>query len=463
MKHSTLRFLARASEKASVAACMLAVISGCSGAGVPAASVPRTQAADAAGLNPWTAATPSKIQHVIFIVQENRSFNYLFMGFPGARTRNYGYDKTGKKIKLHAQGLSEPWDIDHSSTAFFTACDGDPLGQNCKNDGWNDEQTCCGSPPPNFAYAYAPRSQVAPYWDMATSYVLADNMFQSNLDGSFVAHQYIVAAYAKGTVDYPSSAIWGCPGGPHDVVSTLNVDRSYGPSIRPCFDDRTIGAEADRAGISWRFYAGPYDGDGGLWSSYQAIRPIHSSPDWSKDVISPPAQFLTDIGNGQLAGITWITPDLGHSDHPGTLDNGPQWVTSVVNAIGKSQFWSSSAIFLIWDDWGGWFDPVPPVYVDYDGLGYRIPLIIISPYSKKGYVSHVQYETSSVLKFIEDNFGLARLAASDARAADPAADAFDFTKRPRKFRPFRSAERMPVGLTQGHTAWTASTRARFGD
>ncbi len=112
---------------------------------------------------------------------------------------------------------------------------------------------------------------------------------------------------------------------------------------------------------------------------------------------------------------------------------GPSWVTSVVNAIGQSQYWNSTAIFVFWDDYGGWYDPQPPAYVDYDGLGMRLPMIIISPYAKKGYVSHTQYEHGSILKFVEDQFGLGRLAASDTRANSPA-DAFDFNKPPRKFK-----------------------------
>jgi phospholipase C len=117
-------------------------------------------------------------------------------------------------------------------------------------------------------------------------------------------------------------------------------------------------------------------------------------------------------------------------------DGGPAWVASVVNAIGKSKFWKTTAIFIIWDDWGGWFDPVQPVYEDYDGLGFRIPLLIVSPYAKKGSVTHVQYETSSVLRYVEDNFGLPQLSKSDARANDPAADpgAFDYGQPPRKFK-----------------------------
>ncbi len=94
----------------------------------------------------------------------------------------------------------------------------------------------------------------------------------------------------------------------------------------------------------------------------------------------------------------------------------------------------------MWDDWGGWFDPVKPIYKDYDGLGFRVPLLIVSPYAKRGYVTHAQYETASVLRFIENNFGLPTLANSDRRAADPAGDAFDYYQPPRKFRKIPGAK-----------------------
>jgi phospholipase C len=119
---------------------------------------------------------------------------------------------------------------------------------------------------------------------------------------------------------------------------------------------------------------------------------------------------------------------------------GPAWVASLVNAVGSSAYWKSTAIFVMWDDWGGYFDPMQPVPKDYDGLGFRVPLVMISPYAKRGYVTHVQYETSSVLRFIEDTFGLPPLAASDARANDPAKDAFDYRQMPRKFKAFAGAK-----------------------
>jgi phospholipase C len=380
-------------------------------------------------------ASSSPIKHVVFIIQENRSFNNLFMGYPGATTQNYGYDKRGRKIMLHSQGLATAWDVSHLSKSFFAACDGQGKlpGTDCKMDGWNGERE--RTDPPDAPYAYVPRSEIKPYWAMAQQYVLADRMFSSNLDASFVAHQYVVAGYASRSVDGPFST-WGCGGGKTDTIPTLTGERKRGPSIVTCFDNPTIADEADAAGVSWRFYASDVNDNGGIWSSYHADRKIFHGPDWSADVISPAPKFIKDVGKGELASITWITPDSWeNSDHAGLLGSGgPKWVTSLVNAIGTSQFWDSTGIFIMWDDWGGWFDPVPPVLEDYDGLGFRVPLLIVSPYAKQGYVTHVQYETASVLRYIEDNFGLGQLARSDARANDPASDAFDYTQKPRAFR-----------------------------
>ncbi len=240
----------------------------------------------------------------------------------------------------------------------------------------------------------------------------------------------------------------------------LRKRRSYGPRIPACFDNPTIASEADAAGIGWRFYAGTIYGDGGLWSSYQADRKIFKGPDWSKYVVDPPSQFLTDVANGNLAAITWITPTFETSDHPSTdAKYGPAWIASVVNAVGTSKFWKSTAIFIMWDDWGGWFDPVPPVHEDYDGLGFRVPLLIVSPYSKSSSVTHVQYETASVLRFIEDNFSLGQLAASDTRANDPANDpaAFDYQQPPRTFKKIAGSQAAAYWMQLERSAVPART------
>ncbi|MGA7094971.1 MAG: alkaline phosphatase family protein [Candidatus Cybelea sp.] len=375
------------------------------------------------------ARLTTPIKHVVFIVQENRSFNNIFMGYPGAKTAKYGYDSSGGKVELKKISFKSGVDPAHDSNAFFTACNGTGKlpGTNCQMNGWDLEPLA----PKNSAYAYLPKSEVAPYWTLAHEYVLADRMFASNLDGSFVAHQYMVAAYASHTVDFPIGD-WGCEGSGGDSVGTLTQKRTYGPAVAPCFDIPTIAGEADTAGVSWRFYA---DGDFSLWNSYQADSAIYNGPDWNAD-IETSSQFLTDASQDKLAAISWVTPTWQNSDHPGIHSaTGPAWVASVVNAVGTSQLWNSTAIFIIWDDWGGWFDPVPPVFEDYDGLGFRVPLLIVSPYAKQGSVTHEQYETTSIVRFIEDDFGLAQLAKADARANDPANDpnVFDFSQKPRKF------------------------------
>ena len=296
--------------------------------------------------------------------------------------------------------------------------------------------------PRNGQYVYVPHKDSKPYFDMAHEWVLADRMFQSQLDESFVAHQYVIAAQAQSSVDLPNGP-WGCEPGPSDTVNTITKNRTYGTPQLPCFDYETLGDELDKARLPWRFYTSKYDtpssGFGGVWSAYQAVRHIYDGPDWTKDVVTPQKNFLADVPAGKLASFTWITPICANSDHTNCGGGfGPSWVAALVNTIGKSKFWDSTAIFVQWDDWGGLYDPVAPPFEGYDGVGFRVPLLVISPYAKKNYVSHVHYETASVLRFAEDLFDLGQLAAADRRAASPAGDCFDFTQKPRAFVPIEA-------------------------
>jgi phospholipase C len=265
-------------------------------------------------------------------------------------------------------------------------------------------------------------------------YVLADQMYASNLDASsFVSHQYIIAGQSSSAVNYPSSPLWGCEGGSNDFIATLTQERQYGSNSPICWNNNTLGAEMDGASLSWAYYASAIDEGGGIWSAYQNIEPIYSGPDWTNDVISPQTNFFNDVSTGKLRDLTWITPTCANSDHAGCgSSTGPAWVASLVNAVGESPYWDNTAIFIFWDDYGGWYDPEAPARLDYDGLGVRIPMLIVSAYAKKGYVSHTHYEHGSLLKFVEQTFGLAALAASDKRATAPD-DAFDFNAPPRAF------------------------------
>ncbi len=433
----------RHAARAVGAAAALLVLAACAGGSAPGSGpIAALPGGSAPSRLVHRGSSSAKIQHIVIIVQENRSFNNLFYGFPGATTAKYGYDNHNNKITLQPIGLETTWDIEHDSYAFLTACNGTGSypGTDCRMNGFDQEWWGCGKsgnpqcPNANPPYSYVPHSETAPYFDMAKQYVLADKMFASNFDeSSFISHQYIIAGQAMAAVNYPGG-YWGCPGGSGDQIATLNQQRQIGGYEVTCFPDNTIGSEMDGAGLPWAFYTATINGDGGIWSAYQANQYVYTGPDWKSDIITPQTSFFSDVSNGKLRDVSWITPTCANSDHAGCGSNtGPSWVASLVNAIGESKYWDSTAIFILWDDPGGWYEPVKPAMLDYDGLGMRIPMVIVSPYAKKGYVSHTHYEHGSILKFVEDTFGLGRLTASDTRANSPD-DAFDFNQTPRKFR-----------------------------
>ncbi len=386
-----------------------------------------------------------KIKHIVIIVQENRSFNNLFYGYKGAKTARHGYDTNGDEIKLLPIPLETTWDLEHDSYGDIAACNGTGSlpGTNCKNNGFNQEWVGCGNscPIPHPQYAFVPHAETKPYFDMANEWVLADHLYASNFDASsFISHQYIISAQAEKAINYPDSS-WGCPGGPYDRISEVGSQRQPdGTDEVVCWDPTTLGDELDKANVSWAFYGEIYSAsDPSIWVAYQAINHIYNGPDWSKDVISPPSQIINDVANGNLRSVSWVTPTCANSDHAGCGSNtGPSWVASVVNSIGESQYWDSTAIFVMWDDYGGWYDPEPQPYADLDGLGMRIPMLVISPYALQHHVSHVHYEHGSILKFVEDTFGLGRLTQVDTRAKSPARDCFDFKQSPRAFVPIQS-------------------------
>jgi phospholipase C len=217
----------------------------------------------------------------------------------------------------------------------------------------------------------------------------------------------------------------------------VDVHRVYhafaGPP--PCFDVTTIADSLDARGITWKYYnQQAVDSSLSEWDAFLAIKGVRHGPDFANESYTP-NQILVDAAAGKLPGVSWVTPGYLNSDHPENgSDTGPSWVASIVNAIGKGPDWNSTAIFIVWDDWGGWYDHVKPTQLDYVGLGFRVPCLIVSPYAKKGVVSHSHYEMASVLKTVEQIFGLQSIGTRDVRARSML-DAFDFTKPKRKFAP----------------------------
>ncbi len=155
--------------------------------------------------------------------------------------------------------------------------------------------------------------------------------------------------------------------------------------------------------------------------------------DWSH-IRHPNTRVFDDIAAGTLPSVSWVIPTLCGSDHPASGSNqGPRWITKVVNAVGRSKYWRSTAIVILWDDWGGWYDNVSPPQINYTSLGFRVPMIVVSPYAKPHSVSHTQYDFGSVLKFVEENFGLGSLGTSDV-SANSIGDVFDFYQAPLRFK-----------------------------
>jgi phospholipase C len=374
-------------------------------------------------------SSQSHIQHVVIIVQENRTFDNLFTGFPGADTATSGLDHTGATRKLVPEPLNAPGDWGHGFDNCASAYDGG------KMDGFDLDKPVQD---PATNYSYVRRSDVTTYWTLASKYTLADRMFQSDCGSSFPAHQYLIAGQTGSEVT-PKGNPWGCD---------TKKSRSF------CFDYPTLGDELDKAGRTWRYYAhgtdlatpAKYNG----YLAYDAIRHIRYGPDWTPDHIGiPETTIFSDIQNGSLADVSWVTPTCGNSDHPGCGapggQTGPAWVGAVVNAVGQSKYWNNTAILIVWDDWGGLYDHVRPAQISSDGLGFRVPLIVVSPYAKAGYVSHVNHEFGSILHFTENIFGLPSLQTADARA-DDLADCFDFAQSPRAFQPIDAPAYRRIGF-----------------
>jgi phospholipase C len=293
------------------------------------------------------------------------------------------------------------------------------------------------------AYGFVPRSQTQPYWQMAQQYAFADRMFQTNEGPSYPAHQYIISGTSLMTTSSPLLAAdnpaapgggttAGCDSPPGTTVTLIDpVTGDESQRAAPCSEHPVLFDLLDAHGISWRYYQA---GTGaGLWNAADAIQHIRSGADYA-NVITPNTTILSDIQSGKLPQVSWVMPTAAASDHAKSTDGtGPAWVASVVNAIGASQYWSDTAIFVTWDDWGGWFDHVKPQQFNAYELGFRVPLIVISPYARPGYVSHVQHEFGSILKFTETTFGLGTLGYTDARA-DDLSDCFNFSQNPLAFR-----------------------------
>ena len=410
----------------------------------------------------FTLARNPLIQHIVVIMQENRSFDNLFEGFPGADTAKVG-DADGISVPLQQWSLATSGDINHSHDQFLEDYDNgrmDHFGNvivgfkhGC-SDRFNEPQCWlfAGSPANRQPFSVVPRTEVQPYWTMARSYALGDRMFESSNGPSFASHEYMISGQAQHVTDNPNSrGVWGCDSPSTTTTRQLQFGTTTPPNFSPetgiqvagpfpCFNYATAANLLDAARISWTYYAPAIGSRGAVWSAFDAISPVRLGTDWVKNVKSPETSIFTDILRGTLPQVAWVVPSFKNSDHAGSRSTtGPQWVASIVDAIGNSAYWQTTAIIITWDDWGGWYDHVSPQQYPnsttgaFEGLGFRVPVIVVSPYAKGHYVSHNQHEIVSTLRFIEKTFGLSVLGTADLRA-DAFDDMFDFTQRPTRFK-----------------------------
>lgn len=377
----------------------------------------------------------SVIQHVVFLIKENRTFDNYFGTFPGADGVTSGIISTGQVIPLGpSPDGTYPLDPEHDFGGAVEGMDGGKMDHfDLLTDGNINGNL--------LSYTQFTETGIPNYFAYARQFVLADRMFSSIKADSFTNHLYTVAAQDNGAIALRSSVIphgnpgWGCDSPTTEQAEIMDAEGNLSEEF-PCWDFQTLATDLQGIGVPWKFYA-PSQGQVGYnFSTLDALSNIRNTSLWTTNVV-PDTQFVSDAMSGNLPAVSWLVTGTAN-DHPkgSAVCDSENWTVQQINAVMQGPDWNSTAIFLAWDDYGGFFDHVPPPTVDSLGLGPRVPLIIISPYARlgtngqPGYVSHTQYEFSSVLKFIEELYGLPPMAQRDAEANDTT-DSFDFTQSPR--------------------------------
>jgi phospholipase C len=302
---------------------------------------------------------------------------------------------------------------------------------------------------------YHDAREIPNYWAYARTFVLQDRMFEPNAGWSLPAHLFMVSAW---------SAACAQPADPMSCTSDLgHPELAAGAGSKPDFGWTDLTYLLHTANVSWRYYlkqgAQPDCSDGEMtcpdkpqqigvpeiWNPLPAFRTVQSDGELGN--IQDLSHFYDDAKKGTLPAVSWVVPDRDVSEHPpGLVSTGQAYVTGLINAIMRGPNWDSTAIFLSWDDWGGFYDHVAPPHVDENGYGLRVPSIVISPYAKQGYIDHQTLSFDAYLKFIEDDFlGGGRIdpqtdgrpdsrptVREDVVQLGDLRQDFDFTQTPRK-------------------------------
>jgi len=436
----------------------------------------------------------SSFEHIVVIVQENRTPDNLFQGLcapPFGTSSSCSTTPTGSQYNIQTgnwldkhspTGTTQPtliplgtsYDLSHAHSAFNAQCDANAVGV-CQMDGAGDvfcSGTCPGQP--QFKFVDNTTGILNPYLTLATQYGWANYMFQTNQGPSFPAHQFIFGGTSAPSAGDDALGIFasenmtvmkgvmnksaGCVADATTRVELIRPNPTSPPpgiedaSVYPCFHHKTI-PDILPAQFSWRYYA---PSAGSIWTAPNAISHICRStgPDgtceglkWNENVDLTPSDVLSDISSCNLRSLSWVIPTGQNSDHPRNNNTGgPSWVASIVNAIGNNSkcadgevYWYDTAIVITWDDWGGWYDHEPPKVLsgnqgDYQ-RGFRVPMIVVSAFTPAGLVNNDRHDFGTILRFIEHNFGVpeGQLGFADNRATNDLRAFFHLNQTPRPF------------------------------
>jgi len=351
---------------------------------------------------PATPPQPSgRIDHILFLIQENHSFDNYFGTYPGA-------DGFPKGIKVPVEPGGEPFivpfhfafdlthDLPHTWEAAHAAIHGG------RNDGWITAERTLDT------MGYYDRTDIPNYWAYADHFTLCDQFFSSLPGPSLPNHLYTVAAQSGGIVN--------------------NTYLAHRP-IEDGFNFQTLAELLGSSNVTWKYYSGEDPKKLDFWNPLPGFKSFKKNKELMTHLVSS-TEYFRDLRDGTLPSVAWIAPNFEESEHPiADVRVGMWYVTSCINALMKSPYWKNTVLIVTWDDFGGFYDHVVPPQVDKYGYGPRVPAIVISPYARAGFIDKTQYDFTSVLRFTEDHFNLQLLASRD-RLANSIEKSLDLSQQP---------------------------------
>ena len=381
--------------------CLFLFTVGCGGGGMSSVSNPTpSPTTPTPSPNPSTG-TQTGVQHIVVLVMQNASFDHLFGTYPESNGNTVerfhpgvpGYTQTdaaGNSVSPFLMKALAPDPLPEGPKAYEAVINGGLMDKFAFNNG--DE---------SMGYYDNTTDGISTLWAYAQQYALADHYFGSVIGEAPSNQLYLVAANDN---DFPFS--WQPSYGPCNLADPISIPLTF----------PNIGDQLSEKGISWS----AYQEDLGNCSAYKATHDPFQYFTSTKGTTKDYAQFSSDLSSGKLPAVSFIFPNNRDDMHPGfgPITNGISFIDTLVKQVQSSSAWNSTAIVVVWDAGGGWYDHVPPPTMDSQGLNVRVPMLVISPLAKANYVSHVQMDHVSILRFIQNNWGLQPLNSRNSQSTD---------------------------------------------